>query len=80
MRAIAYHRYGTPDVVALEEFETPTPRANQVRIKIHAAVVSAADSAFRSGTPWFARLFTGVRRPKNPILGTEFDDVGWRLF
>ncbi len=72
MRAVAYHRYGTPDVVALEEVETPTPEASQVRIKIHAAVVSAADSAFRSGTPWFARLFTGVTRPKKPILGTEF--------
>ncbi len=72
MRAIAYHRYGTPDVVALEDLETPTPGTSQVRIKIHAAVVSAADSAFRSGTPWFARLFTGVMRPKRPILGTEF--------
>jgi NADPH:quinone reductase-like Zn-dependent oxidoreductase len=72
MRAIAYHRYGTPDLVALEEVETPTPEASQVRIKIHAAVVSTADSGFRSGTPWFARIFTGVTRPKNPILGTEF--------
>ena len=33
MRAIAYHRYGTPDFVALEEVETPEPAAGQVRIK-----------------------------------------------
>lgn len=75
MRAIAYYRCGTPDVVACENVETPAPETDQVQVKVHAAVVSAADSAFRSGTSWFARLFTGVLRPRNPILGTEFTGV-----
>jgi NADPH:quinone reductase-like Zn-dependent oxidoreductase len=75
MRAIAYHSYGTPDVLGLEDIATPTPASNEVRVQIRAAAVTAADSAFRRGNPWFARLFTGISRPKNPVLGTEFAGV-----
>jgi NADPH:quinone reductase-like Zn-dependent oxidoreductase len=70
MRAIAYHHYRTPHVIVLEDVGTPTPEASQVQIKIHAALVSAADSAFRSGTPWFTGLFTGfvTRMDESAIL------------
>lgn len=72
MKAIVYHRYGSPEVLELADVETPAPGAKEVRVKIHAAVVSTADSAFRKGAPWAARLFTGLGRPKSSILGTEF--------
>ncbi|MEZ4429896.1 MAG: NAD(P)-dependent alcohol dehydrogenase [Nannocystaceae bacterium] len=75
MHAITYRAYGTPDVLELQEVETPTPAAHEVRVKVYAAAVTTADTTFRRGDPWFSRLATGLRRPKRPILGTEFAGV-----
>jgi len=75
MKAIAYRTYGTPDVLTLEEMEIPTPKANEVRIRIQAATVSSADTTFRAGRDTMARMFTGLRRPKRPVLGTELAGV-----
>lgn len=72
MRAAVRTVYGPPDVVREAEVETPVPGPDQVLVRVHAATVTAADRAFRSGTPRFARLFTGLRRPKKSVLGTEF--------
>lgn len=72
MQAITYNRYGAPSVLTPSQVPAPTPAPTEVRIRIHAAVVSSADAAFRSGTPWFARLFTGLAKPKLQTLGTEF--------
>lgn len=72
MRAAVCTTYGPPDVVHEAEVATPVPGPKQVLVRVHAATVTAADRAFRSGTPRFARLFTGLRRPKKSVLGTEF--------
>lgn len=72
MKAVTYRSYGSPDVLAVEEVAKPTPGDNEVLIRVHAAAVSAADSAFRRGDPVFARVFTGLRSPKLAVLGTEF--------
>jgi NADPH:quinone reductase-like Zn-dependent oxidoreductase len=71
MKAMVYEKYGSPDVLALKEVAKPTPMDNEVLIRVYATTVTAADSAFRSGTPFFARFYTGLMRPKNTILGTE---------
>ena len=80
MNAMVYTRYGPPEVVQLKEVATPTPKDNEVLVRIGAAVVSRGDCAARKGSPVSIRLATGLRRPKKPILGTnlagEIEAVG----
>lgn len=76
MKAIVYERYGSPDVLELKEVAKPTPRDNEVLIKTHATTVTSGDWRVRSlnvplGFGLISRLFFGVFRPRQPILGTE---------
>jgi NADPH:quinone reductase-like Zn-dependent oxidoreductase len=71
MRAVVHDRYGGPDVLRVEEVDRPVPSDDQVLVRIHATTVTRTDCGWRSGKPFFARYFTGVRRPKWPILGME---------
>ncbi len=71
MKAIVYTSYGSPDVLQLKEIEKPTPKNNEVLIKVHATTVTATDCTFRKGQPFFSRLYTGLTKPKNQILGSE---------
>jgi NADPH:quinone reductase-like Zn-dependent oxidoreductase len=71
MRAVVYDRYGTPDVLRLEEVERPEPNEDEVLVKIHATTVNRTDCGWRSAKPFFTRLFIGLRRPKRKILGME---------
>ena len=72
MKAAVYHSYGPPDVVRIDDLRRPVPRDGEILVHNHAATVSATDSAARQGAPFFARFFFGLRRPKFPVLGTEF--------
>lgn len=71
MQAAVYDRYGSPDLLRVDQVPTPTPGPNEVLVRIDATTVSLVDCAFRSGTPYAARLVSGVLRPRQPILGTE---------
>jgi NADPH:quinone reductase-like Zn-dependent oxidoreductase len=71
MRAIVFDRYGPPDVQRLEDVERPVPKDDEVLIKIHATTVTRTDTGLRAGKPFITRFFTGLRRPKQRILGTE---------
>jgi NADPH:quinone reductase-like Zn-dependent oxidoreductase len=80
MKAIVYHRYGAPDVVALAEVAKPAPKDNEVLIRIHATTVTTGDWRARSlnmpgGFGLMGRLVFGVFGPRQPILGTEFAGV-----
>ena len=72
MKAIVYTKYGSPDVLHLEEVERPTARPNEVVIQIHATTVTAGDLKTRKAKPLFLRFMSGLIRPKTKILGFEF--------
>lgn len=71
MRAIGYRKYGSPDVLELQEIATPIPKEKEILIRIHAATVTPADIAFRKGEPFIGRFFTGLSKPKI-VPGVEF--------
>ncbi len=68
MKAIVYQKYGSPDVLELEEVQKPTAKDDEVLIEGQAASVNPLDWHFLRGTPLFARLVTGLLKPKNKIL------------
>ena len=71
MRAVVHDRYGPPEVLRLEEVERPAPKEDEVLVRIHATTVTRTDCGMRGSDPFFARVFTGLRRPKRKILGME---------
>ena len=75
MKAIICTKYGSPDVLQLEEVEKPIPKDNEVLIKVHASSVTKADTMMRRGTPFYGRIFIGLTKPKNPITGTGFAGI-----
>jgi len=79
MRAIVYDRYGPPDVLRLEEVAKPVPKDDEVLVRVHAGTVNRSDCHIREanrsngrGFSVMSRLLSGVRRPRQPILGSEF--------
>ena len=75
MKAIIYTKYGPPDVARLTEVPKPAPKEHEVLIKIHASTVNRTDSGFRSAEYFISRFWSGLFRPKYPILGCEFAGV-----
>jgi NADPH:quinone reductase-like Zn-dependent oxidoreductase len=71
MKAIVQRRYGPPDVLRLEEVEKPVPGDGQVLVRVRAASIIVADWHMMRGSPFFVRLIGGLRRPKNPVPGTD---------
>jgi len=71
MRAVVFDRYGAPDVLRIEDVEQPVPKEHEVLVKMRATTVTRSDCAVRAGKPFISRFFTGLRRPKQRILGTE---------
>ena len=67
MKAIVYTKFGPPEVLQLQEFEKPTPKDNEVLIKIYATSVVKEDPDMRRSPG-----FNGFLKPRNPILGQEF--------
>ena len=71
MKAIVLTKYGSADVLKLEEVEKPTPKDNQVSIQVHATSVNDWDWCLMRGTPFYIRLLCGLLKPKIQIPGVE---------
>jgi len=67
--------YGAPDVLRLEEVPTPTPQRGEILVGVRAASVNMADVDYLMGRPKMARAITGLRRPRNPVLGLDLAGV-----
>ncbi len=71
MNAIICHRYGSPDVLQLEEIPKPTPQDGEVLVKVHAVSLNAADWHILKADPFLVRLSFGLLKPKYEILGAD---------
>ena len=71
MRAAVRDRYGPPDVVRLTDVDHPTPADDQVLVRIQAASINRADLDALTPKPNFARLFMGLRAPRNHRVGLD---------
>ncbi len=73
MRAVVYSRFGPPDVLRLTDVPTPTPKHDEVLIRIHATTVTSAESGMRQGRPLWGRAIIGFTRPRRSMrtLGIE---------
>lgn len=75
MKAIVHTKYGPPEVAQLTEVSKPTPKENEILIKVYATTVNRTDSGFRSAQYFVSRFFSGLFRPKQQTLGCEFSGV-----
>jgi len=75
MKAAVYFQYGPPEVVTIAEIPQPIPKPNELLIKVFSSTVTRTDSGFRSAEYFVSRFFSGLLRPKFPVLGCEFAGV-----
>jgi NADPH:quinone reductase-like Zn-dependent oxidoreductase len=74
MKAIVYYQYGSPDVLKLEEIDKPTPKEDEVLVRVYASSVNPAEWYSMTGL-YIARLGAGLLKPKETRLGTDFAGV-----
>ena len=72
MKAAVRTKYGLPGDLAIKELPIPTPAENELLIKVYASTVNRSDCHVLSGKPWFMHLFTGMFKPKQSIIGSDF--------
>jgi NADPH:quinone reductase-like Zn-dependent oxidoreductase len=71
MKAIVQDHYGSEDSLEFGEVDRPRIGDDEVLLRVHAASVHVGDWMLMTGVPLFMRLATGLRRPKNPVPGTD---------
>jgi NADPH:quinone reductase-like Zn-dependent oxidoreductase len=71
MKAIVRDRYGSTDVLAVVAIEKPVPGDHDVLVRVHAASLNMADLDYMRGSPYSARVATGLSKPKNSVLGLD---------
>ena len=71
MKAIVRHKYGSPDVLGLEEVQKPTAGDDEVLIEVHASSINDWDWGLLHGTPFANRVLYGLLKPRRQILGSD---------
>ena len=72
MKAAVRSKYGLPGDLCIKELDTPTPKDDEVLIRVHATTVNRSDCHVLSGRPFFMRFFTGLFKPRAYIIGSDF--------
>jgi NADPH:quinone reductase-like Zn-dependent oxidoreductase len=85
LRAIVFTHYGPPDGLRLIEVPKPTPKDDELLVRVHASSINSWDWEFMNGTPFINRLMFGLLKPKarKRILGADVagtvEEVGSRV-
>ncbi len=72
MKAAIRTTYGDPSVLSVQNIEKPTPKDNELLVKVHASTVSRTDTGVLLGAPFVFRFFTGLLKPRYQTTGTDF--------
>lgn len=72
MKAVIRTFYGSPDVLEVKEVERPIAGNNEILVRVYFATVNRTDCSVLTGKPFIIRFFTGIRKPKLQITGTDF--------
>lgn len=75
MRAAVQERYGPPEVVTIRDVPIPQVGDGELLVRVRATTVNRTDCGFRAASPPIVRFFSGLTRPKSPVLGNEFAGV-----
>ncbi|MCW7468116.1 NAD(P)-dependent alcohol dehydrogenase [Leptospira kanakyensis] len=75
MKVITCRKYGAPEELQLEEWEIPSPKENEIRIKNYKTSVNSGDWRIRKPDPELARLYFGLTKLKQPVLGTSVSGI-----
>jgi NADPH:quinone reductase-like Zn-dependent oxidoreductase len=72
MKAAFRSKYGLPGVLSIKEVEKPSPKDNEILVKVYAATANRSDYHILTGKPFIMRLFTGLFKPNLSTTGTDF--------
>ncbi|HET9826548.1 MAG TPA: alcohol dehydrogenase catalytic domain-containing protein [Chitinophagaceae bacterium] len=72
MKAAVRTKYGLPGDLKIKELDVPTPKEDEVLVRVHATTVNRTDCHVLSGKPFFMRFFTGLFKPRHSIIGSDF--------
>src|SRR5437868_15307310 len=72
MKAAVRTKYGLPGDLCIKELDIPTPKDNEVLIRVHATTVNRSDCHVLSGKPFIMRFFTGLFKPRASVIGSDF--------
>lgn len=75
MKAAVYRQYGPPEVVQVEDIPVPQTGPDDILVRVMATTVNRTDAGFRSAEYFISRFWSGLFRPKQPVLGCEFAGI-----